>query len=693
MTESTERKPNRLVHESSPYLLQHAFNPVDWYPWGEDALQAARKADKPIFLSIGYSACHWCHVMEHESFENPAIAEIMNEHFVNIKVDREERPDLDRIYMSSVLAISGRGGWPMSVFLTPDMKPFYGGTYWPPAAKMGMPGFTDVLTRIAEAWNSQRDKLLAGADELTEAVQRMCAPTGGAGEPVESLLNDAMAALLSVADRAHGGFGGAPKFPHAMDLRVLLRCAYRFNNSDAGDVVKLTLDKMAAGGIYDQLGGGFHRYSTDARWLAPHFEKMLYDNALLTPAYIESAQLTGCAEHARIARETLDYVLAEMTQPEGGFYSTQDADSEGEEGRFFVWYPDELVTHLGADDASLVAFCYDVSQHGNWEGKNILHRVKSDAEAAAEFGTDEADIRERLARSRGILLAERAKRVAPARDDKVIVSWNGMMIAAMARGARYFGDERYAEAARDAADFLLARCRDEGRLLHVFKDGVAKLNAYLDDYACLIDGLVELYQATFEVRHLDEAIALYERMAERFIDRDDGGFYFTSDDHESLIARQKDSSDDATPSGNAMAATALLKLAHITGREDLDQTARDTISLLAKPLKSHPMSGGQTLIAIDFLLGPTHEIVVVEGNDADENREIRDELNRRFLPNSVLLIRRKTDTDDDLGAPVRELLAQKSAVDDRCTVYLCEQRTCREPLVGIEAVQEHFAAD
>jgi uncharacterized protein len=679
---------NRLLHESSPYLRQHAFNPVDWFPWGEEALQTAKDLDRPIFLSIGYSACHWCHVMEHESFENAEIAAIMNEHFLNIKVDREERPDLDRIYMNSVLAMTGRGGWPMSVFLATDMKPFYGGTYWPPESRMGLPGFCDVLQKVAAAWQSQRDKLLAGADELTEIILKMGQPQPGEGQPNTELLNGAMATLVNATDQTHGGFGDAPKFPHPMDIRVLLRCAKRFQNEDAQKAVNLTLDKMAAGGIYDQLGGGFHRYSTDAEWLAPHFEKMLYDNALLIPAYLESAQSTGNKHHANIARETLEYTLCEMTQPAGGFYATQDADSEGEEGKFFVWSEDEIVACLGAERASLFNARYDVTPTGNWEGKTILRRVKSNATVSAEFNLPESNVTETLAECRGLLLAERSKRIAPDRDDKVIVSWNGMMIAAMSQGARYFNEPRYAQAAQSAADFLLDQCReDDGRLLHVFKDGRAKLNAYLDDYACLIDGLVELYQTIFDARYLNEAKQLATRMIDRFGDAEGSGFFYTSDDHETLIARNKDSNDDATPSGNAMAVTALLKLARLTGDADLESKAVETLVLLCGQLKQHPMAGGQSFLALDFLLGPVKELVFVEGNEPEENQAVRELLNQRFLPRCVLHQRPAKMNDEEFSEILGEIMQSKTAISGRATLYVCEQGTCGEPLSGLNDIR------
>jgi uncharacterized protein YyaL (SSP411 family) len=683
------RKTNRLVHETSPYLRQHARNPVDWYPWGPEALEAAKKLDRPIFLSIGYSACHWCHVMEHESFEDEAIAAVMNAHFICIKVDREERPDLDQIYMNAVQLMTRRGGWPMSVFLTPDLKPFFGGTYWPPQSRMGMPGFHEILLKVHEAWVSRRSELNHSAEELTAAVRQIAAASGERSSLDESLLKRAMQRMVSMADRRHGGFGGAPKFPHSMDLRLLLRCHRRFGDPDALAVSRLTLDKMASGGIYDHLGGGFHRYSTDERWLAPHFEKMLYDNALLVPAYLEAFQTTGEADYARVVRETLDYVLREMTQPAGGFYSTQDADSEGEEGKFFVWSEDEIDKLFGPEDARLFNYCYDVTPDGNWEEKNILNRPKSHAQAAKVLGVDEAKLSELLTRCRQKLFQVRSKRVAPGRDDKVLVSWNGMMISAMAFGAQVLGDERYAKAARDAADFLLRTMRTrEGALLHSFKDGQARFNAYLDDYAWLIDGLIDLYQATFEPRYLDDAVALAGKMIALFHDDKDHGFFYTSSDHEALIARNKEAQDGSTPSGNSMAACALLRLSRLCGRSDFEKIAVSTLEFVSSILAQSPTAASQALLALDFLLGPAHEVAIVDGTRMTESDEVLAALHRRFLPNKIVVRKTAALTDESLPATLTPLLKGKVSRAGNATIYLCDHGTCGLPVVGVKGLEE-----
>ena len=677
---------NRLIHESSPYLLQHAENPVDWYPWGKEAIERARELDRPIFLSIGYSACHWCHVMEHESFESEAIAELMNAYFVCIKVDREERPDLDQIYMNSVQLMTGQGGWPMSVFLTPELQPFYGGTYIPPAPRFNSPGFPHVLKQVHAAWTSRRDEILAGAEEVTARIREMAGARAGSSELSEATLANAQQELLQAADRRHGGFGGAPKFPHAMDIRVLLRCSKRFADDDSLDVAVTALGKMAAGGIYDHLGGGFHRYSTDERWLVPHFEKMLYDNALLVPAYLEAYQITGREDFACVVRETLDYVLREMTQPEGGFYSTQDADSESVEGKFFVWSQQEVVDVLGKARARIFCTCYDVSARGNWEGSTILNRPRTLTECAQKLKGALEELVQTLGECRRLLFEVRGRRVAPSRDDKVLVAWNGMMISAMAQAAPILGETKYRDAAADAARFILGEMRDErGRLLHSFKDGKARFGAYLDDYACLIDGLVELYQTTFDPQWLQHAVELAETMQERFADPQ-GGFFYTPDDHEQLIARNRDSQDSSTPSGNAVAATALAKLGRLTSRNEFVERATQTLESFSEQIARFPMASGQALLALEFLHGPAYEFVLVEGGEAAENDAATSALFDRFLPNKVVV--RGADSGD--GPPsvlLKPLLQHRTSVDRQPTLYVCQDGTCREPWVGIETIR------
>ncbi len=694
MTGQVERKPNRLIGEASPYLLQHAYNPVDWHPWGAEALEASAKRDCPIFLSIGYSACHWCHVMEHESFENEQIAALMNEHFVNIKVDREERPDLDQIYMNSVMALNGHGGWPMSVFLTPDCRPFFGGTYWPPGPRMGSPGFRDILLKVREAWETRREAVLDGAGELTETVVKMGQPHANPTELTESILKGAMQLLDRAADRANGGFGRAPKFPHPMDLRLLLRAWKRFGNAESLDIARLGLDKMSRGGIYDHLGGGFHRYSTDAQWLVPHFEKMLYDNALLGSAYLEAFQATREEDYARVARETLDYIIREMSQPDGGYFSTQDADSEGVEGKFFVWSEGEVIDLLGAEDARVFNYCYDVTADGNWEGATILHRVKPHAQAAKILGIEEAQLDEILERSRQTLFDVREQRIKPGRDDKVLTSWNGLMIATMAQAGQVLDEEEYIQSAQQAAEFVMNQLRtDDGRLLHVYKDGRARGTAFLDDYACTIDALVELYQATFSSQYLDQALELASQMVAHFKDPNAGGFFYTADDHETLIARNKDAHDSATPSGNGMAATALLRLARLTANTDFEQAAYDTLEMLSGQMAENPMSSGQALLALDFLIGPAHEFAIVDGDHRDETTDVLRALHDRFVPNKVLLRRPKNVDDEALPSALQPVLSGKRSIDKAATVYICQQGSCQEPVVGAEGLKSVLDAE
>src|SRR5579871_6013626 len=570
---------NRLAQETSPYLLQHAHNPVDWYPWDAEAFARARAEQKPILLSVGYSACHWCHVMERESFENEAIAAQMNRDFICVKVDREERPDVDAIYMSAVQLMTGQGGWPMTLFLTPEGTPFYGGTYYPPTDQYGRPGFPRVLEAVATAWKSQReaieqqgkdllDSLARGNDLLANLPDTLLTP---------SLFDNAFTTLSAQFDRQHGGFGSAPKFPQPANLDFLLRYHARSKRQEPLAMVEKTLQRMALGGIYDQLGGGFHRYSTDAVWLAPHFEKMLYDNAQLAQTYCRAYQATGKAFYRGIAEETLEYVLREMTSPEGGFYSAQDADSEGVEGKFFVWTPDEIEAILGKQEAEIFCAFYDVTPHGNWEEKSILRVVMDAPEVAAKFGLDLQQAAEILDAGRVKLFAEREKRVKPGLDDKILTSWNGLMLSAFAECAAVFDREDFLQAAIRNAEFLLEHMIVRGeqhhggepfRLYRTYRNGEAKLNAYLEDYAFLAEGLLRLYEATFDPLWLMTAKLLLNTMLTHFWDADQGGFFTTSDDHEQLIQRPKDWDDNATPSGNSVAVELLLKLAVITGEEE-----------------------------------------------------------------------------------------------------------------------------
>jgi hypothetical protein len=676
--------PNRLAAESSPYLLQHANNPVDWYPWGAEAIERAKAEQKPIFLSIGYSACHWCHVMEHESFESEPIARVMNDNYVCIKVDREERPDLDQIYMNAVQLMTGRGGWPMSVFLTPDLKPFYGGTYWPPTARGGMPGFDQVLLAVSDAWQNRRTQAEEQAESLTDHLAGMAA---GPAEPKDlqhSLVARSAAAMLRTFDHEHGGFGGAPKFPHPMDLRLLAQSWFRNREEETLHVITHTLDKMAAGGIYDQLGGGFHRYSTDAHWLVPHFEKMLYDNALLVPCYLDAWLITGNADYARVARETCDYVLREMTDPQGGFYSTQDADSEGVEGKFFVWTPAEIEAVLGADAAAEFCHVYNVTRGGNFEhGQSILNLPHRLADCATALLKAEGALQESLSASREKLLAHREQRIHPGLDDKVLVAWNGLMIDALAQAAGVLDEPRYLAAAQHAATFVLQHMRrKDGRLLHSWRHGTAKLDAYLDDYTCLANALVSLYEADFDERWITAASELIDRVLLSFVDPDRGGFFFTATDHESLIARQKDFYDNAVPSGNSMAALALVRLGKLTGRSDYLVAAEGTLRAAAGLIERAPQASGQMLLAVDLYFGPTPEIVVVgDPREADTAAALAS-LRHSYLPNKVVACRPPGAKTSGLLDP---LFAGKVATGNQPAVYVCENFACQAPVFGKEA--------
>ena len=680
----SERSANRLAGETSPYLLQHAHNPVDWYPWGPEALARAKKEDRPIFLSIGYSACHWCHVMEHECFENPKISALMNEHFVNIKVDREERPDLDQVYMTAVQAITGQGGWPMSVFLTPGLEPFYGGTYFPPIDARGMPGFPRVLLSVQRAWEERREEILKSAGELTGRLRAMSRVEAGEGDLEVALLDSAARNLLRAFDLRDGGFGGAPKFPHPMDLKVLLRHHARTGDSQSLHAVTLSLDKMSRGGIYDHLAGGFARYSTDDRWLVPHFEKMLYDNALLTSTYLEAYQLTRNEEYRRVAEETINYVLGRMTSELGGIYATEDADSEGVEGKYYVWTLAEVENILGAERAKVFTEVYDVTTSGNWEHQNILNLPRPLEHVAKMLGRDVPELRESLARDRRALLEVREKRIAPGKDTKVLTSWNGLMIAALAEASRVLCDARSLNAAEKAAEFLLKNMRTiDGRLLHSYKDEQAKFNGYLDDYANLIDGLTRLYEVCALPRYLEAAIELAGVMIEEFADSEGGGFYYTGKSHEALIARQKDAYDNATPSGNAMAATALLRLGRLAGRADLEEAGRASLKSVRQVMEKTPSAAGQSLVALDFALAEPLEFVVISGSDQQEFESTLDAIYSRFLPNKVVASRTRS-----VGASV-PLLEDRPARDSvRTTIYLCESHTCLAPIEGLKGLEK-----
>jgi uncharacterized protein YyaL (SSP411 family) len=670
-------RENRLAEETSPYLLQHARNPVDWYAWGEEALQKSRREDKPILLSIGYSACHWCHVMERESFENDAIAALMNESFVAIKVDREERPDIDEIYMSAVQIMTGAGGWPLTVFLTPELEPFYGGTYFPPEDRWGRPGFSTVLREIARVFREDRSRVRETSKALTERIQSLASVPSSRELMSRSLIQQAARELALRFDSREGGFSSAPKFPPSGAISLLLRHHRASRDPDALSMVELTLDKMAAGGMYDHLGGGFHRYSTDAAWLVPHFEKMLYDNALLARSYLEAYQVTGNEGYARVARETLEWVLRDMQGVEGGYYSTEDADSEGVEGKFYVWSEEE-VRRLAGANADEFCRTYDVTASGNWEGGNILHRP-------AGFSSSDEGLEASLREGREVLLREREKRVHPGLDDKVLTSWNGLMIVAMARGYRILGDEKFLTSARKAARFIEDRLEDRGRLLATYRGGRARLKAYLDDYAFLLGGYVELFESDFDVHWLERARGLASKLSDLFRDEAGSGFFFTGSDHESLISRTKSGYDGAIPSGNAMAATYLLKLSEYTGSRDQASLAAETLRAFHAQMERSPSAFAQMLAAVDHYLAPKRELVVVGRADATSTRESLRRLWRLFAPDLALLL---LDPASPELPKESSLLEGKTAGPDpdKPRFYLCESYACRAPTDELDEI-------
>jgi uncharacterized protein YyaL (SSP411 family) len=672
---------NRLANETSPYLLQHKDNPVDWYPWGEEALRKAREEDKPILLSVGYSACHWCHVMERESFEDEATARIMNEHFVNIKVDREERPDIDSIYMSAVQALTRHGGWPMTVFLTPDGAPFYGGTYFPPVPGRGMPSFQQVLLSLAEAYENRRDEVFRSAESVREYLQ---AATGAAipkSAVGTELLDRAAGSLMSELDRRFGGFGGAPKFPQAMNLEVLLRHHHRTGDRAALDGVEITLRQMANGGIYDQLGGGFARYSVDQYWLVPHFEKMLYDNALLSRLYLETYQATGDEFYRRIAEETLGYVVRDMTSPEGGFYSAEDADSEGEEGKFYVWTPEEIRAALTAEEATIAERYWDVTERGNFEGKNILHVPHPPEAVAAEFGLSPEELWERIEEIRSKLFAAREERVRPGRDEKTLAAWNGLMLRSFAFAARVLNREDYREVAERNAAFLLDELRSGGRLRRSYKDGRARFNGYLEDYAMVADGLVTLYEATFETRWLAEAENLCDAVLELFWDEERRAFYDTPADHEELVTRPRDVYDNASPSGTSVATDVLLRLSLLLDRDDYRARAEAVLDSLSGGMERLPGAFGRLLAALDFYLSQPREVAIIGDPQAPDTRALVDAVYASYLPNKVVAGR---PLEDEEAAGLIPLLADRPMRDGRATAYVCVQFACQNPTTDPE---------
>ncbi len=681
MTEQA-RKPNRLASEKSPYLLQHAHNPVDWYPWGEEAFEKAKNENKPVFLSIGYSTCHWCHVMEKESFEDDDVAGLMNDVFVSIKVDREERPDIDSIYMKVCQVMTGSGGWPLNIILTPDKKPFLAMTYVPKESKSGRTGMLEMIPKIKDLWNKNRGGAENLATKVVSSIREAQKPSEK--EPDKDVLNTAYEQLLAMFDEQHGGFSDAPKFPTPHNLTFLLRYFRRTGDIMALRMVERTLSGMRMGGIYDHVGFGFHRYSTDAGWLVPHFEKMLYDQALLAMAYTEAFQATGEEEYGQTAREIFTYVLRDMTSPEGGFYSGEDADSEGAEGKFYIWTSEEVRSVLG-EEARLIKKIFDVGENGNFRetgkstGKNILYMTKTIHEISSGLKMPENEIKAKLENARQKLFAAREKRIHPGKDDKIIVDWNGLMIAALAKGSQVFDEPEYLDAAKRAADFILSKMQDGNmKLYHRYRHGDIAVPAFLDDYAFLIWGLIELYETTFDVTYLRTSLDLNNRLLEHFRDKDSGGFYFTSDDAESLLFRKKEIYDGAVPSGNSVAMLNLLRLGRITNNPELENNAAQVGRAFSNSILQSPVSYTQMMVALDFAAGPSCEVVIAGDSQAPDTKAMLEALRKKFIPEKVVILR-PTEIESPEILAFAEHVRDFTGKEGKATAYVCRDYSCKPP--------------
>jgi len=687
----TEKNANRLIDEKSPYLLMHAHNPVDWYPWGEEAFKRAFDEDRPIFLSIGYATCHWCHVMEHEAFSDPKIAALMNETFVNIKVDREERPDIDGIYMAVCQMMTGGGGWPLTIIMTPDRKPIFATTYIPPKGAFGRSGMVELVPQIKDLWEKDRARLLASAEHVF--AELLCATGESPGERLDlRVLEAAFKTLWDTFDNIHGGFGAAPKFPTPHRSMFLLRYWTRTKDERALQMVKKTLGAMHEGGIFDQLGGGFHRYSTDGQWLVPHFEKMLYDQAMISMACTEAYLATGDKQFERSARQTLDYVLRDMTSPEGGFFSAEDADSEGAEGKFYLWTKEEVLETLGKKDGEVFCKAFGVLEKGNFKEEatgdavrtNVLHRAMSLEDLTKLLGMQITDLEVLLDHSVKKMLAARAKRVRPSRDDKVLTDWNGLMVVALSKAARAFNETKFTKAAKRAVDFILADMRrQDGRLLHRYRDGKADILGFVDDHAFLIWGLIELYEATFEIRYLKEAVAINKDLLIHFWDEEVGGLYFSPDDGEALLVRQKEIYDGAIPSGNSVSMLNFLRLAKMTLENKLDERAAKIGRTFAEAVRRAPASHAMLLAALDLGLGPSFEIVLVGDLKSEDFERMRTALSGNLLPN-VVLLHRPVGTDPTEIDTITGFTVAHEQKNNKATAYICTDRACKEPTTDPE---------
>ena len=674
----TDEHTNRLIHETSPYLLQHAHNPVDWYPWSEEAFEKAKKENKPVLLSIGYSACHWCHVMERESFENEKIAALMNELFVNIKVDREERPDLDEIYMNAVQMLTGRGGWPMTMFLTPEGKPFYGGTYFPPEDRQGMPGFPRILQGVAQAYRERPADVEKSVAQILETLHHMAESQPSENDFAPGIIAESCEKIARAYDSENGGLGQAPKFPNPGVYELFLRYYSESGDERYLTMVAQTLSKMAQGGIYDHVGGGFHRYSVDAKWLVPHFEKMLYDNVQLLRIYSQAYLITREPLYKTVVEESARYLLREMHQPEGGFYSTQDADSEGDEGKFFVWTLAEIDALLGAEDGEVFARMYDVTEEGNFEEKNILHPILTVDQASKFFRKEKSEIEALIARTKEKLFTAREKRIKPFRDEKIIAAWNGLLLSGLAEAIKITGASSCLEASRRTVEFIFGRMFRDGYLLHVYKDGQAKLRGYLDDYAFVALGLLDLYEVLLDRSLIDRAMELADIMLREFWDERGGGLFYTGKSHEPLISRAKPVFDASIPSGNAIAAQLLLRLYHLVGAEDYHTRAETILRSYYDAMVSQPFGFAHMLCALDQYLHPAKEIVIVGERSDARTTDLIKEIHSLYLPNKAVLIFAPGESLEK----VSPLMVGKQQIDGRPTAYVCQNFTCSAPVTS-----------
>jgi len=689
-------RPNRLIHESSPYLLQHAYNPVDWYPWGEEAFRRAKEDNKPIFLSIGYSTCHWCHVMAHESFENPEVARLMNEVFISIKVDREERPDLDNIFMSVCQMMTGSGGWPLTIIMTPDKNPFFATTYIPKKTRLGRVGLMELIPRLKKLWKTQHNELISRSNQITMAIKQQISEYVSIEELDETTLKLAYAHLAMRFDNVYGGFSSAPKFPTPHNLLFLLRYWKRTGKEKALEMVERTLEAIQFGGIKDHIGFGFHRYSTDNRWILPHFEKMLYDQALLGMTYTEAYQATGKEKYAKTAHEIFTYVLRDMTSEEGGFYSAEDADSEGEEGKFYLWTKNEIKNVLDREESDLVFEIFNIEEDGNFyeeatgkkKGKNILHLTESLKEFSSSRKIPEKELQKRMEEVRKKLYNYREGRIHPDKDDKILTDWNGLMIAALAKGARTLDERQYGEAAKRAADFILKNMRtSDGRLLHRYRDGQATIQAHVDDYAFLIWGLLELYEANFQVGYLRAIIELNKDLIDHYWDEDKGGFYFIADDAEEILVRQKSIYDGAVPSGNSVAMLDLLRLGRITANPDYEEKAAQIARTFSMNIKRSPSLHTQFMVAMDFWIGPSYEIVIIGNSRAKDTKEMLEALRKHFIPNKVVILKAAKSKSPEI-IRIAEFTKYQTSIDGKATAYVCADYKCKMPTTDVSKMLE-----